>query len=80
MNYKNIPSIIALLIMIPFLSFGQSVAFNKYNFPQHKKELSDALDHVKSGDKFYSQGPGMYAFALDHYMNANHFNTNNELI
>lgn len=80
MTKKYIPSIIVLLIAIPILSFGQSVAFNKYNFPQHKKELSDALDHVKSGDKFYEQGPGMYSFAIDHYMKANKFNPNNALL
>ena len=80
MKFEIKSFIIILLFAQAQFSFGQSVAFNKYNFPQHKKELSDALYNVKTGDKFYDQGQGMYSFAIDHYMKANRFNPNNALL
>ena len=61
-------------------TFTQSVGFTKYNFPNHKKELSDALDHIKSGDKYYDQGPGIYRLALEEYRKADKFNPNNALL
>jgi len=80
MKLYTISSIFILLFILPLFSIGQSIAFNKYNFPQHKKELSDALYNVKTGDKFYEQGQGMYSFAIDHYMKANRFNPKNALL
>lgn len=67
-----------------FLAFsftqGQSVEFTKYNFPNNRKELSDALDAVKQGDKLYEEGPGMYDLALENYMKAYNFNPDNALL
>jgi outer membrane protein OmpA-like peptidoglycan-associated protein/tetratricopeptide (TPR) repeat protein len=59
---------------------AQSVEFTKYNFPNNRSELSDALDRIKEGDKLYESGPGMYRLAIDQYLKANKFNPNNALL
>ncbi|MCD4735724.1 MAG: OmpA family protein [Bacteroidales bacterium] len=71
-------SIISCLLVANL--FAQSVEFTKYNFPNHKKELSDALGAIKDGDKFYDEGPGMFDIALDYYLKANKFNLNNSML
>ncbi len=65
--------------IIHFIS-AQNVEFTKYNFPNNTKELGNALDEIKEGDKFYEDGPGYYIFAIDHYLNANNFNPNNAML
>ncbi|MBN2173730.1 MAG: OmpA family protein [Bacteroidales bacterium] len=59
---------------------GQSVEFTKYNFPNNRNELSNALEYIKEGDKLYDNGPGMYHLAIDQYLKANKFNPNNALL
>jgi outer membrane protein OmpA-like peptidoglycan-associated protein len=59
---------------------SQSVEFSKYNFPNHRKELSDALRFIKSGDKLYAQGPGLYHLAIEEYKKAYKFNPRNALL
>lgn len=77
---------INILISIIFIFIGieaikaQSIEFNKYNFPNNKDELSIALEHIKTGDKLYEQGPGMYKLAIAEYDKANKFNPNNSLL
>ncbi len=60
--------------------FSQSVGFTKYNFPNNRNELSDAMGYIKSGDKYYDDGPGMYRLAIDEYLKANKFNPDNALL
>jgi len=70
-----------ILLSIYFnVAFTQSVGFTKYNFPNHKNELSEALSSIKEGDKLYDSGPGMYPFAIEQYMKANKFNSENALL
>lgn len=59
---------------------AQSIEFTKYNFPNNKDQLSTALDQIKTGDKLYDQGPGMYKLAIAEYLKANKFNPNNSLL
>ena len=61
-------------------AFSQSVGFTKYNFPNNRNELSTAMGHIKSGDKYYDEGPGMYRLAIDEYLKANKFNPDNALL
>jgi len=42
--------------------------------------LSDALAHVRAGDKYYEEGPGVYRLAIDEYKKAYAFNANNALL
>ncbi|MCB0806168.1 MAG: OmpA family protein [Bacteroidales bacterium] len=68
------------LILAALTGWGQSVEFTKYNFPNHREALSDALDHIKQGDKYYEQGPGVYHLAIDAYKKAYDFNSKNALL
>jgi tetratricopeptide (TPR) repeat protein len=61
-------------------AFSQSVGFTKYNFPNNRNELSDAMGYIKSGDKYYDKGPGIYYLAIDDYLKANKFNPDNALL
>lgn len=75
--------VIFLLIGFYFTNlaaFSQSVGFTKYNFPNNKKELSNAIGHIKTGDKYYLLGPGVYRLAIDEYMKAYGFNPDNALL
>lgn len=71
---------LGVLIILCLNIFAQNVEFTKYNFPDRRKALSDALDHIKEGDKYFEEGPGMYSFAIEQYMKANEFNPNNALL
>ncbi|MFU8843702.1 MAG: OmpA family protein [Bacteroidales bacterium] len=59
---------------------SQSVEFSKYNFPNHRKELSEAVGFIKAGDKFYARGPGVYDLAIQEYAKAYQFNPRNALL
>ncbi|MCD4682174.1 MAG: tetratricopeptide repeat protein, partial [Bacteroidales bacterium] len=81
MNYRIYTLSFVFIISSLFgIGYAQSVGFTKYNFPNHKKELSDALGNVKKGDKFYTDGPGMYRLAIDNYLKAYKFNPENALL
>ena len=69
--------IISLLIQI---GYSQSVEFTKYNFPNNRDKLSGAMSQIKSGDKYYDDGPGMYRLAIDEYLKANKFNPDNAML
>lgn len=62
------------------LAFSQSVEFTKYNFPTNKEGLSAALGNINNGDKFYQEGPGVYRLAIDSYLKADKFNSENALL
>ena len=62
------------------IGFSQSVEFTKYNFPNNKDALSNAIANIKSGDRFYDKGPGVYRLAIDEYLKANKFNPDNALL
>ncbi|MBN3035998.1 MAG: OmpA family protein [Bacteroidales bacterium] len=80
MNLRN------TFLLILFIGLGlrdvssQSVEFSKYQFPNNRNELSDALSAIKEGDKYWDQGPGMVDFAIDAYMKAQKFNPDNSLL
>jgi len=80
---KFITIIISLLWALGIGSttlLSQSVEFSKYNFPNHRKELSEAVGFIKAGDKFYAQGPGVYDLAIQEYAKAYQFNPRNALL
>lgn len=80
MKRRNIISGLVLILLGSNLIYSQNVEFNKYNFPEHKKELSDALADIAAGDKFYDEGPGIYRLATDNYLRAYKFNSENALL
>ncbi len=80
--YKQIISLVfSILLMLSAIHIkGQSVEFNKYNFPNHKDQMSRALHSIKEGDRYYDNGPGMYNLAIIQYLKANEFNPKNALL
>ncbi|MBN1337917.1 MAG: OmpA family protein [Bacteroidales bacterium] len=76
---RGLITILALASMI-LSSTAQSVEFTKYNFPNNRNELSDALGAIKDGDKLFDDGPGMYYLAVEKYKTAYAFNPNNALL
>ncbi len=81
MNKQFFTIVIFVLIGLSITRLsGQSVEFNKYNFPSHKDQLSKALENIKQGDKYYESGPGMYHLAIIQYLKANDFNPQNALL
>ncbi len=80
MELKKLTALLALTIFGWHAVLSQSVGFTKYNFPNHKKALSDALGQIKTGDRYYEEGPGVYRLAIDAYKKAHAFNPNNALL
>ncbi|MBU0488477.1 MAG: OmpA family protein [Bacteroidetes bacterium] len=71
--------IVALIIQTG--SFAQkNVEFDKANFPTQKDQLKEALKNIKEGDRYYLLGESMYTTALDYFLKANAFNSNNALL
>lgn len=80
MNMRYSFTLLAAFVFAFQAVVSQSVEFTKYNFPNHRKELSAALDHIKVGDKYYAEGPGVYRLAIDEYKKAYSFNPENALL
>lgn len=72
--------LIIIIASIAQIAIAQSIEFTKYNFPNNRNELSDALSAVKDGDKLFDEGPGMYYLAIEKYKQAYAFNPNNALL
>jgi len=75
---------LSILFVLPLMLVlnlqAQNVEFDKANFPNRSKELSEALKNIKKGDKFYESEYKMYLQAIEPYIEANKFNPNNALL
>ncbi|MCF8297913.1 MAG: OmpA family protein [Saprospiraceae bacterium] len=80
MRFQNIISTIFFLFILITSSLAQNVEFDKKNFPDDKDGLKEAKKELKQGDEYYEVGPGMYPFALEHYLSVYRFNPNNALL
>jgi outer membrane protein OmpA-like peptidoglycan-associated protein len=79
---RNIQSALFMLFIFLFCSIGritaQNVEFKKESFPTQTKELKKAINNIKKGDDLINLDvKGGYAEALDYYLMANNFNSNN---
>lgn len=73
--------ILVLIILGGGWTFSQNVEFTRENFPEQKKLLKKAIRLINKGDECFSYKlKGMYAKALDFYLEANNFNPNNALL
>lgn len=80
MNIRYFALAFITILTLPLFVAAQSVGFTKYNFPNNKESLSRAMSHIKAGDKFYMEGPGVYRLAIDEYKKAYEFNPDNALL
>lgn len=58
----------------------KNVEFEKENFRDDKDGLKKALANIKQGDELFEQGEYYYKYALTFYLDANSFNSNNDLL
>ncbi|MCK5823120.1 MAG: OmpA family protein [Bacteroidales bacterium] len=74
---KKIVTLISILFIITSTNlFAQkNVEFDKDNFRSNKEGFKRAYSNFKEGNKFFEDGK--YLLALDVYIKANHFNSNN---
>ncbi|GAB4329771.1 MAG: hypothetical protein Kow00127_22100 [Bacteroidales bacterium] len=59
---------------------GQNVEFTRYNFPDDREGLSEALRRIREGDKLWNDGNGWYREAMNAYEAAYIFNPDNALL
>lgn len=71
---------LSLLIVLASFAFAQNTEFAKGNFSGKEEGLKEALNNIKKGDEFYRAGTFMYHRALEHYLKANDFNSENALL
>lgn len=56
---------------------AQDVDFTKSNFPGKEEALREALRNIKKGNDLFNGGEQLYGLALEYYLKANSFNTEN---
>ena len=78
MKNKCILLIIVLTGFLPNNLFSQNIEFKKANFKDKKEEYKKANDHYLSGNNLSLQGK--FSEALENYIKANDFNSQNALL
>lgn len=72
----------ALLLFSSGLLYSQrNVEFDKNNFKNDKAGFREAMNNIKEGNMFYSEGTrGACRLALDYYLKAGNFNPDNAIL
>ncbi|TAL62205.1 MAG: hypothetical protein EPN85_03135 [Bacteroidetes bacterium] len=68
---------VCFFIFQSFFAIGQNIDFTKSNFTGKEDGLKEASANIKKGDEFYRAGTFMYHKALEFYLKANDFNSEN---
>jgi len=69
------------LLASPIISLAQAnVEFDKRNFESRLEAFKEAKKNLEQGNEYYEQGDGFYTLALQYYLKANVFNSNNGLL
>ncbi len=78
---KKVIYILAFL-GLPLSYFAQvNVEFEKKNFPDRKDQLKEAINQFKEGNAIFDEGDKRFLLAaLPHYLEAQTFNPNNDLL
>jgi len=74
---RNKICLIAAFLIGVITAFSQNTEFTKDNFPGKEDALKEALHNIKKGDEFFKAGTQMYSRALEYYLKANNFNSEN---
>jgi len=85
MKIKNMRKILLLtLLLISILgievTFGQNVDFEKKNFSSRKPAFKEAKKNLELGDELFEKGDGYFGGAVEYYLKANIFNSDNGLL
>lgn len=75
-------SLLPLIFLITGAIHAQiNIEFDKDNFPDDQiKQLKEAIDNIRQGDKLLDDSFPNYAEALEYYLKANDFNPDNALL
>ena len=74
---KNKICVIIVFFIGIINSFSQNVEFTIDNFPGKEDSLKVALKNIKKGDELFDAGTQVYGKALEYYLKANNFNSEN---
>lgn len=77
---QHISKLIILFICLTTVVFAQNVPFEKSNFPDKKDQFKEARAELKDGDEQFELGDYAYRNALPHYLKAQAFNPNNDML
>ena len=61
-------------------TFSQNIEFNKSNFIGKEDGLKEALSNIQKGDELYKNGTTQYYNAINYYVKANAFNSENAML
>ena len=75
MKILNYYAVLALIVLLSSPVFSQNIEFKKSNFKDRKLEYKSAFNDFDTGNNLSSQGK--FAEALQHYLKANEFNSQN---
>ena len=70
--------LLSISIFCVSFSYGQTnVNFEKKNFTSRKPAFKEAMKNLKHGDSYFEKGDGFYSVALEYFLKANIFNSDN---
>lgn len=69
-----------IFMLLPFYITGQNVEFIKKNFKEDKEGFKKAMEEYSKGDEYFEAGQNGYKMALLHYLKANDFNPDNDVL
>ncbi len=77
---QHLSKLIILFICLTTAAFAQNVPFEKSSFPDKKDQFKEARAELKDGDEQFELGDFAYRNALPHYLKAQAFNPNNDML
>ena len=70
--------LLSLSVFCVSFTYGQTnVNFEKKNFTSRKPAFKEAMKNLKHGDSYFEKGDGFYSVALEYFLKANIFNSDN---
>src|SRR3972149_3380613 len=76
-SFRFLISAIVVFFIGVTTGFSQNIDFTKENFSGKEEGLKEAQSKVKKGDELFKAGVQMYSRALENYLKANDFNSEN---
>jgi len=78
MRNKILLLLLSLSVFCVSFTYGQTnVNFEKKNFTSRKPAFKEAMKNLKHGDSYFEKGDGFYSVALEYFLKANIFNSDN---
>ena len=79
--YKKLVFLVISSMLMIHISAQEDTPFDKDFFPSDQKDaLKAAIKQIKEGDKYYEDKIPIYDLAIEYYLKANEFNSDNALL